>query len=84
MMAHATWHVACGALWSLEKSVDDAHDGDALDAPYGVLEVDDLVHKHSHGGALWSAEKCVDDAHDGDALDDPYDGALVEVLHLHM
>ena len=39
MMAHATWHVACGALWSLEKSVDDAHDGDALDAPYGVLEV---------------------------------------------
>ena len=83
-MAHATWHVACGALWSLEKSVDDDQVGDALEAPYDVLDVDDLVHKHSHGGALWSSEKCVDGDHVGDALDDPYDGAIVEVLHLHM
>ena len=61
-----------------------AHVGGALDAPYDVLDVDDLVHKHSHGGALWSSEKCVDDAHDGDALDDPSDGAIVEVLYPHM
>ena len=83
-MAHATWHVACGALWSLEKSVGDDHVEDALDAPYGVLEIDDLVHKHSHGGALWSSETSVDDDHDEDALDDPYDGAIVEVLYPHM
>ena len=70
-MAHATWHVACGALWSLEKSVDDAHDEDALDAPYDELAVDDHVHKHSHGGASWSSKKCVDGDHVGDALDDP-------------
>ena len=51
-MAHVTWHVACGALWSLEKSVDDGHVGDALDDPYDELDVDDLVHKHSHGCAI--------------------------------
>ena len=70
-MAHATWHVACGALWSLEKSVDDAHDEDALDAPYDELAVDDHVHKHSHDGALGSSETNVEDDHVGHALDDP-------------
>jgi hypothetical protein len=71
MMAQATWHVACGALWSLEKSVDEDHVEDALDAPYDVLDVDDLVHKHSRDGALGSSETNVEDDHVGDALDDP-------------
>jgi hypothetical protein len=54
-----------------------AHVGGALDAPYDVRDVDDLVHRHSHDGALWSSEKCVDAEYVGDALDDPHDDAIV-------
>ena len=61
-----------------------AHVGGALDAPYDVRDVDDLVQRHSHDGALWSSEKCVDAEYVGDALDDPHDDAIVEVLDLHM